>query len=157
MMKLRGILVDMIKEINPKACSKFVTCQNNKKILRTRMIKPSCGMLKASLLYCTQFLSDANDIGCVMNSCGAHTFNKIMNNKKNTLTWRACGAKSVHTSPKASNELAVWCEQKCGSYDLGYASVTRGKRHYCLVMNLDCSRKTAASTCMADHTDQMKA
>jgi len=57
-MKLRGILVDILEEIAPEVYSKFVTYQNEKKVLYVSMLKPLYGMLKASLLYYLQFTSD---------------------------------------------------------------------------------------------------
>ena len=43
MMKLKGILVDMLTEcIDPEAYSKFVTHQNNKKISCASMLTPLC-------------------------------------------------------------------------------------------------------------------
>ena len=81
-MKLRGILVDMLEEIAPEARSKFVTHQNNKKIFHTSMLKPLHGMLKVSLVCYKKIISDVNEVGCVINLHDACVANKIINNKQ---------------------------------------------------------------------------
>ena len=98
-MKLRGILVDMLEEISPEACSKFVTYQNNKKTLQRSMSKLLHGIIKASLLWYKQFVSDIKEIGCVINPYDACVANKISNNKQHALTWHADDVKSAHVSP----------------------------------------------------------
>ena len=69
-MKLRGILEYILDEIAPEVYSKFVTYQNDKKVLYVSMLKPLYGMLKASLLYYKQFVSDIKEIGYVINPYG---------------------------------------------------------------------------------------
>ena len=77
-MKLRGILVDMLEEISPEACSKFVMYQNNKKTLCVSMLKPLQGMLKVALLHYKQFASDIKEIGCATNIHDVFASNKII-------------------------------------------------------------------------------
>ena len=104
-MKLQGVLVDILEKIAPEVCSQFVTCQNDKKVLRASMLKPSHGTLKASLLYCQQFASDIEKIGCITNSHNACVANKIINNKQHALAWHADDAKSSHADPKVNDNF----------------------------------------------------
>ena len=97
-------------------------------------------MLKASLLYYEQFVSDIKDIGYVINPYDACVANKIINNKQHTLTWHVDDVKSAHVSPKVNDEFAIWWEEKYGSDDLGHVTVTRGKRNDYLGMTLDYSK-----------------
>lgn len=90
------------------------------------MLKPMCGMLKASLLCCKQFVSDAESIGYAVNSCDLCVSNKTINNKQHALAWHVDDVKSAHAELKANDSFAAWAEEKCGSEELGLMTATRG-------------------------------
>ena len=59
-----------------------------------------------------------------------------------------------------NDELAIWCEEKHGSDDLGHVTVvtvTRGKRHDYLGITLCYSKKKVVLIDITEHIDQMKA
>ena len=94
--------------------------------------------------------------GCAKNRDGYDVANEIINNKQHALTWHACDVKSTHVSPKANDELAIWCKEKHGRDDLVHIEAIRGKSHDYLGMNLCCSKKKEVLIGMMEHADQMK-
>ena len=81
-MKFRGILVDMLYEIDYEVYSEYVAHDSeNNKILCASMLKLLYGMLKASILYYKQFVNDIKDIAYELNPCGSCVANKVINSK----------------------------------------------------------------------------
>ena len=50
-MKITGVLVDMLVELAPEECGPFVVIENGKKVLYVRILKALYGMLAAALLW----------------------------------------------------------------------------------------------------------
>lgn len=105
-MKIRGRLEDILQEINHEKHAPFIHETEKGKVICVRMKKMLCGMLKSSLLCCEKFVKDIKEIGCELNPCGMCVENKIVNNKKQTLTWHADDAKASHADPKVNNQFA---------------------------------------------------
>ena len=66
-MKIRGVLVDMLIEMNPELYEKYVRYVHGKKVLYVRMLKALYGMMIASMLYYKKFKKDIKSIGFVLN------------------------------------------------------------------------------------------
>ena len=103
-----------------------------------------------------EFASDIKDIGCVSNPHDAFVANKMINNKQHTLTSHVDDVKSSHFSPKVNDDFSVWCEENCGSDDLGHAVSCRGKCHECVGMTTDCSKNKAALIETMEHVGQLE-
>jgi hypothetical protein len=67
LMKIRGALVDILVEMNPKKYSPFVTKENGCSVIYVMMLKALCGMLERSLLYYKKFKGDIGTIGFEIN------------------------------------------------------------------------------------------
>ena len=50
-MKISGVLVDMLVELSPEEYGPYVVIENGKKVLCVRILKALCGMLAAALLW----------------------------------------------------------------------------------------------------------
>jgi hypothetical protein len=66
-MKITGVLIDMLVDINPELYGPAVVLENRKKVLYVEVLKAIYGMLKAALLWYKTFRKDLEDIGFVFN------------------------------------------------------------------------------------------
>ena len=75
-MKITGVLVDLLVEIAPEIYSPFVVFENGKKVLYVQVIRALCGMLIAALLWYRQFQKDLESIGFKFNPCDSCVANR---------------------------------------------------------------------------------
>ena len=54
-MKITGVLVDMLVQLNPELYGKYVVYKKGRKVLYVRVLKAIYGMLKAALLWYNKF------------------------------------------------------------------------------------------------------
>jgi hypothetical protein len=66
-MKITGVLVDMLININPDLYGPAVVLENHKKVLYVEVLKAIYGMLEAALLWYKTFRKDLEDNGFVFN------------------------------------------------------------------------------------------
>ena len=66
-MKITGVLVDMLVELNPQLFGSFVVRENNRKVIYVVVLKALYGMLIASLLWYQKFRKDLQSIGFKFN------------------------------------------------------------------------------------------
>ena len=125
-------------------------------MLHVNMLKPLCGMLEASLSYCKQFAPGAESIGHAVSPCNPRVANKSINNAQYVLAWHADDVKSACADPKANDKFAAWVEEKCGSEALGHVTTTRGKRHDCLGMTLDLTKRKALKADITERISQLE-
>jgi hypothetical protein len=64
-MKITGVLVNMLVNINPELYGPAVVLENRKKVLYVEVLKAIYGMLEAALLWCKTFRKDLKDIGFI--------------------------------------------------------------------------------------------
>ena len=136
-MKIRGVLVDMMIELFPGVYNNFVTIERGQKVLYVRMIKALYGMLVSSMLFYQKFRKDIETIGFKINPYDRCVANRIVNGKQHTVSWHVDDVKSSHINPKVNNEFYNWCEKLYGSNLNGHVKIERGKRHDYLGMVLD--------------------
>jgi hypothetical protein len=65
-MKITGMLVDMLVHINPELYVPVVVLENRKKVLYVEVLKAIYGMLEAALLWYKTFRKDLEDNGFIM-------------------------------------------------------------------------------------------
>ena len=140
-MKIRGILVDILVEMSPETYKEYVVYENNKKVLYVRMNKALYGMMTASVLYYKKFRNDIESIGYEVNPYDNCVANKMINGKQHTITWHVDDVKASHEDAKVNEEFYNWCESKYGEDNIGHVEVVRGKKHDYLAMILDYTEK----------------
>jgi len=62
-MKVTGMLVDLLVKVAPDIYSPFVVFENGRKVLHLQVLKALFGMLQAALLWYKKFRSDLESIG----------------------------------------------------------------------------------------------
>ena len=155
-MKIRGVLVDMLENMNPAKYHDFVkTDKKGNKMLYVMMLKALYGMLIASLLYYKKFLNDIKKIGFETNPYDPCVANRIVNGKQHALTWHVDDIKSSHLETKVNDHFKEWLEMKYGEDGIGKVKVTRGAKHDYLAMNLDFSERGKVKINMIDYATGM--
>ncbi len=96
MMKIWGALVDMLTQIAPKRCDKYVTYEKDSKTLYVEMLKALHGMLQSSLLYYKRFRANIKSIGFKVNPYDPCVANQVVERKQHTVTWHVDDLKSSH-------------------------------------------------------------
>jgi hypothetical protein len=66
-MKITGVLVDMLVNINPELFGPAVVLENRKKVLYVEVLTAIYGMLEATLLWYKTFRKDLEDIRFIFN------------------------------------------------------------------------------------------
>ena len=80
-MKIRGALVDMLLEINPKAYKDYVIQERKRKVIYVQILKALYGMIKVSMLYYKKFRADIESIGYKTNPYNSCVSDKMINSK----------------------------------------------------------------------------
>ena len=138
-MKIRGILVDMLVDMNPTLYAPYVIEHGNNKVLYVQMLMALYGMLIASLLYYKQFVRDIKTIGFVLNPYDPCVANRTVYNKQHTICWHVDDIKSSHVQPKVNDEFHIWLRTTYGQDGIGEVKSSRGLRHDYLAMIFDYS------------------
>jgi hypothetical protein len=154
-MKIRGVLVDILLEMSPETYKDYVVYEGKNKVLYVQMLKALYGMMMASLLFYKKFRTDIESTGYEVNPYDHCVANKMINEKQHTLTWHVDDVKASHVDTQVNDEFHRWCERKYGNSDIGHVVVTRGKKHDYLAMNLDYSEKNKLKIDMRYYTDNI--
>ena len=154
-MKIKGVLVDMLVALDPDLYGPNVTIEHGEKVLYVVVLKAIYGMLQSSLLYYKKFRADIESIGFVVNPYDPCVANRVVNDQQHTLTWHVDDVKSSHKDSKVNDQFLEWLEMKYASDGIGKVKATRGSRHDYLGMHLDYSIKGAVQVDMADYVKNM--
>ena len=79
-MKIRGVLVDILCQLAPEVYTPYVIHERKSKLLYLEMLKALYGMLVASLLYYKKFREDISTIGFVINPYDVCVANRVVYN-----------------------------------------------------------------------------
>eukprot|EP00934_Nitzschia_sp_Nitz4_P004202 Nitzschia sp. Nitz4//scaffold466_size5842//986//4399//NITZ4_009198-RA/size5842-processed-gene-0.7-mRNA-1//-1//CDS//3329552510//4192//frame0 len=154
-MKITGILVDYLLEIDSQLYAPFVITQGNSKVLYVELIRALYGMLQSSLWFYKQLRHDLEQIGFEVNPYDPCVANRMINGKQHTVTWHVDDLKSSHVDPKVNDKFAEWLENKYGDPNIGKVQQVRGKRHDYLAMHLDYNIPGAIQIDMAYYVKAM--
>ena len=86
-MKIRGVLVDILYELAPEVYQAYVVRGCKHKPLYVEMLKALYGMLVASLLYYKKFREDISTIGFEVNPYDVCVANRIIHDNQHTIVW----------------------------------------------------------------------
>jgi Reverse transcriptase (RNA-dependent DNA polymerase) len=154
-MKIRGVLVDMLISIDKELYEPFVTKERDEKILYVELLKALYGTLQAALLFYKKLKKDLESIGFKVNPYDPCVANRTVNGTQHTVTWHVDDLKSSHVDAKVNDEFLLWLEKMYGDKDIAPVKATRGKIHDYLAMKLDYSEKGKLKLNMVDYVDNM--
>ena len=124
-MKVRGILVDWLLEIDPLAYSSYVVIERGEKVLYLEILRAIYGMLEASLLWHRKFKRELEEIGFAFNDYDPCVANRQVRDNQHTIRFHVDDVMSSHVDPKVNDEFGEWAQQKYG--DLKPGTVVCGK------------------------------
>ena len=78
-MRISGLLVEYLDELFSNKYSKYITYQNNIKILYVEMKNALYGMMLSSLLFYKHFQKDLESIGFIANPYDIYVVNRDIN------------------------------------------------------------------------------
>ena len=84
-MKITGVLVDMLVEINPKQYRPYVFYENKKKVLYVQVLRAIYGMLEAALLWYKKFRKELEQQGFEFNPYDPYIANRTRRGSQHTI------------------------------------------------------------------------
>ncbi|KAG7347353.1 reverse transcriptase RNA-dependent DNA polymerase [Nitzschia inconspicua] len=145
LMKITGQSVDIMCSVNP-AYAKFVVMENGVKTLYVRLLKALYGCVKSALLWYNLFASTLMDMGFELNPYDPCVANKMINGKQCTVVWYVDDNKISHVDPKVVTDVIAAIERHFGKM-----TVTRGRHHKFLGMDITFNSNGTVSILMADY------
>jgi Reverse transcriptase (RNA-dependent DNA polymerase) len=147
-MKFTGRSVDILCEMNP-SYKAFVTVENGVKVLYVRLQKALYGCVKSALLWYDLFHNTLKSMGFVLNPYDSCIANKMVNGKQCTIAWYVDDTKISHVDPKVVSEVIEGLEGHFGKM-----TVTRGREHVFLGMNIRYTGKGTAVITMKQYLEE---
>jgi hypothetical protein len=152
--RIHGVLVDMLLEIAPEVYSDFVTTDSKGvKQLIVQCLNAIYGTMVASLLYYRKFSKSLIDEGYEFNSYDPCVANKMIRGKQMTICFHVDDCKLSHVSTKVMDSTIKWLKREYESIfedGSGKMAVSRGKVHKYLGMTLDYTTKGQVQITMLD-------
>jgi hypothetical protein len=108
--KIRGILVDMLLEIAPDIYKDFVTTDFKQLIVQFQ--NAIYGTMVASLLYYQKFCKSLTDICFEFNLYDPCVANKMIDGRQMTITFHVDDCKLSHKKPKTMDKMIDWLRQE---------------------------------------------
>jgi hypothetical protein len=111
--KLRGILVDILVEIAPDVYKSYAT--TDKKGVRQLLVQCQnalYSMMVASLLYYRKFTKSLTEIGFELNPYNPCVANKMIEGKQMTICFHVDDCKLSHRMPKVMDQMIEWLRQE---------------------------------------------
>ena len=137
MMKMTGILVDMLVQLNPDLYGSHVAFEKGKKLLYVQVLRAIYGMLQAALLWYKKFREDLEKKGFKFNPYDPCVANRMVDGSQHTILFHVDDIKCSHKNKEVNDEFARWLEKEYGKF--GNVKSHRGRTHDYLGMKLDFS------------------
>lgn len=152
-MKITGVLVDFLLDIDPKTYGGYVVMENGRKVIYVLVLRAIYGMLVASLLWYKKFRKDLETIGFEFNPYDPCVANRIVNGKQQTIRFHVDDILSSHVNPKVNDKFLKWLNKHYGTVKKVVA--TRGKVHEYLGMTIDFREKGKVHIIQDDSIENM--
>jgi hypothetical protein len=126
-MKITGVLVDLLVSIDPTRYGPFVLTEKGTKTLYVEVLKALYGMLVAALVWYRQLKSDLEDTGFKFHPYDPCIANRKVNGSTHTIKFHVDDLMSSHKDPNVNDNFLSWLNNKYGSH--GEVKATRGNKH----------------------------
>ncbi len=152
-MKITGVLVDLMVEMEPEVYGPYVVYENGRKVLYVQVLRALYGMLIAALRWYQTFKADLESIGFEFNPYDPCVANRTVRGKQHTVRFHVDDLMSSHADPKVNDRFLDWLNKKYGNY--GEVTATRRKIHDYLGMIFDFSEPGILKLDMIDYVEKM--
>jgi hypothetical protein len=139
LLKLVGEAVDIMCQVNPKY-EKFVVIENGKKVLYLQLLKALYGCVQSALLWYNLLTNTLVRMGFKLNPYDLCVANSQIKGKQCTVAWYVDDNKILHVDDTVVTDIIEKIEAKFGKM-----TVTRGKHHVVLGMDITLTTTTAPS------------
>jgi hypothetical protein len=152
-MKITGVLVDLLVALAPEVYADYVMIENGMKTLYTEVLRALYGMLVAALLWYNKFREDLEKIGLVFNPYNPCVANRTIDGKQHTIRFHVDDVMSSHVSAKVNDDFYDWLNKTYGSY--GEVKTVCGKIYKYLGLTFDFSKEGKVVINMVDYVADM--
>ena len=157
--RIRGMVVDMLVKIAPEVYSPYVTYdkKGNKQLL-VICLNALYGTMVASLLYYKKFTTSLKSKGFTVNPYDSCVWNKIVNGKQLTIVFHVDDCKLSHVDSKVLDDTIEWLRRDYESIfedGSGMMKVSRGRKHTYLGMDLDYTTRGQCKVTMFGYVDEI--
>jgi hypothetical protein len=152
-MKITGVLVDILVQMNPTTYKSFVVYEHGKRVIYVRVLKAIYGQLVAALLLYQKIRKELESIGFKFNPYDPCVANRKVHGSQHTVRFHVDDMMSSHRHKKVNDEFLKWLNKHYGNY--GEVTATRGKVHKYLGITFDFSRKGKVDIDMSDYIGKM--
>ena len=152
-MKITGVLVDMLVQLNPQLYGPCVVYEKNHKVSHIQVLRAIHGMLQLSLLWYKKLRKDLEEQGFEFNPYDPCVANQVKKDKQHTVVFHVNDLKSSHVDSKVSDEFAKWSESKYGEH--GKVKTHHGKVYNYPRMRFDYSKKGKVKVDMTSCVEDM--
>ena len=153
MMKITGVLVDMLVQLFPEVYGPYVVFENGRKLLYVQVLRAIYGLLQAALLWYKKFKYDLEEQGFKFNPYHPCVANRMIKGSQHTILFHVDDLKCSHKKITVNDEFAKWLDETYGQH--GKVKIHCGKVHDCLGMKLDYSEKKKIKIDMRDFVKGM--
>ena len=131
-MKITGVLADILVNDVPDVHGGFVVHENGRKVPYVVVLRAIYGMLISAILWYKKFRKDLEEIDFVFNPYDPCVANKIVNGYQQTIRFHVDDVMSSHIDPTVNDEFEIWLNKMYGEH--GEVKTTRGDEHEYLGM-----------------------
>jgi hypothetical protein len=135
MMKITGVLVDMLVEINPTLYGPHVVYEKRGKVLYVQVLKAIYGMLLSAIIWYRKFHGGLESERFKFNPYDPCFANQPKKGSQQTIIFHMDDLKSSHKDARINDQFDKWLQTKYGEH--GKVTTHRGKIHEYLGMELD--------------------
>jgi len=129
MMKITGVLLDMLVQSAPEVYGPCVVFENGKKTLYVEVLRAIYGLLQAALLWYNKFREDLEGQGFKFNPYDPCVANWVVKSAQHIVVFHVDDLKFSHKDPKVNDDFAKWLEQTY--WKQGKVKINKGKVHTC--------------------------
>jgi hypothetical protein len=156
--KIRGVLVDMLLDIAPDVYGPYVTTdKKGVKQLITQCLNAIYGTMVASLLYYNKFCRTLKTNNFIINPYDPCVANRQVDGKQQTICWHVDDCKLSHKDKTANDDFIQTLRDEYESIfedGSGKMTVSRGKVHTYLGMKLDYGIKGQCAVTMFEYLEE---
>ena len=139
LMRLDGILAELMVQVSPALYHKYVTTNaKGKAVLYVQLEKAVYGMMKSALLFYRKLVADLTSLGYVTNPYDLCVANKMINGKQMTICWRVDDLTIGHVESSVVSTFLTWLASRYNTANKKL-NVTRGPSLDYLGMNINFS------------------
>lgn len=155
LMRLDGILAELMIKVAPNIYRKYVTTNSKgKPVLYVQLEKALYGMMKSALLFYRKLVADLISIGFTINPYDPCVANKMIDGHQLTICWHVDDLLLGHVNKQVVSRFLTWLSNRYDTPDKKLTA-TRGPIHNYLGMKIDFSKRDTVQFDMIPYIDKI--